>query len=239
MIQGCQRGIDGRQGHVQSGSFPDFREPHPVVDQAVVNLLFRRKELTDDASVCHVPPLPQDSPDLEILITETDLGQRVRQLGEEITEGFHGQDCLVIPVLDGALLFAADLIRRMPIALRIAPVKASSYGNSTQSCGTVSLPEEFPDGIAGSSILLVDDILDTGATLDILVRRLREKGAASVKTCVLLRKEPSRKKHADYVGFEIPDRFVIGYGLDFAGYGRNLPHIACLRESIAGKITSR
>jgi hypoxanthine phosphoribosyltransferase len=205
----------------------------------MVNLLFRGSGLPDDPPVNDIIPVLKDTTDLEILIPESDLKKRIRELGKEITGEFRGQDCLVIPVLDGAMLFAADLIREIPIPLRIAPVKASSYGNSTRSCGTVSLPGQFPEGIAGSSILLVDDILDTGATLDLLVRRMVKEGAARVKTCVLLRKESSGGQRADYVGFDVPDRFVIGYGLDLGGYGRNLPHIGCLPEGGIPGITSR
>ena len=147
-----------------------------------------------------------------------------------------------MPILDGAMVFAADLIREMPIPLRIAPIKASSYGSGTKSSGTVSLSGELPEGIAGASILLVDDILDTGTTLRFLTNLLREAGAASVTTCVLLRKDRSgtlQPDQADVVGFDIPDRFVVGYGLDLAGHYRNLPHIACLPEEGSLPITSR
>jgi hypoxanthine phosphoribosyltransferase len=147
-----------------------------------------------------------------------------------------------MPILDGAMVFAADLIREMPIPLRIAPIKASSYGSGTKSSGTVSLSGELPEGIAGASILLVDDILDTGTTLRFLTNLLREAGAASVTTCVLLRKDRSgtlQPDQADVVGFDIPDRFVVGYGLDLAGHYRNLPHIACLPEEDSLPITSR
>jgi hypoxanthine phosphoribosyltransferase len=181
----------------------------------------------------------QDSGDFEILITSDELRDRIRELGEKISECFPDQECLVIPVLDGALVFAADLIREMRIPLRLAPLKASSYGNGTKTSGTVSLSGGLPEGIAGAPVLLVDDILDTGTTLRFLTHQLAEAGAASVTTCVLLRKERSGDLQADFVGFDIPDRFVVGYGLDLAGHYRNLPHIACLPEEDTHSITSR
>lgn len=205
----------------------------PVVDQRMVNLLFRGSGLSHDAHVSALPPSPKDFPRQEILIPRETLAKRIGELGAEITEAYRGEECLVIPVMDGAMLFAADLIREITLPLRIAPIKASSYGNSRVSSGKVSLPEQLPEGIRGSSILLVDDILDTGTTFDILIERLLQEGAREVKTCVLLRKACSRDRRIDYVGFDIPDVFIVGYGLDLAGYGRNLPHIACLGESPA------
>ncbi len=181
----------------------------------------------------------QDSEDFEILITSDELRARVRELGKRISESFPDRDCVVMPILDGAMVFAADLIREMPIPLRISPIKASSYGNGTKSSGTVSMSGDLPEGLAGASVLLVDDILDTGTTLRFLTRLLTEAGADSVTTCVLLRKERSGDLQADFVGFNIPDRFVVGYGLDLAGYYRNLPHIACLPEKHTLSITSR
>lgn len=181
----------------------------------------------------------QDSQDFEILITRDDLRDRVRELGKEVLESFVGRDCVVIPVLDGAMIFAADLIREMPRSLRMAPIKVSSYGEGTKSSGTVSLVGDLPLGIAGASVLLVDDILDTGATLRFLTRLLKEAGADSVTTCVLLRKGGSGSLQADFVGFNIPDRFVVGYGLDLAGHYRNLADIACLPQEDTSGVTSR
>ena len=203
-------------------------------------IFLSRESLGRDDFPMTIPSVQQQDPrDFEILITSDDLRDRVRALGKEISESFSGRDCMVIPVLDGAMIFAADLIREMPRSLRMAPIKASSYGDGTESSGTVSLAGDLPSGIAGASVLLVDDILDTGATLRFLTRLLKEAGAASVTTCVLLRKERSESLQADFVGFNIPDRFVVGYGLDLAGHYRNLPDIACLPQEDATGITSR
>ena len=164
----------------------------------------------------------------EILLDRVAIQRRVEELGVQISKGLSGSDLCVMPVMDGGMIFAADLVREIHLPLTITPIKASSYGDATASSGVVSLPFGMPDGISGKDLLLVDDILDTGLTLNVLKDRLMESGAASVRTCVLLRKESSRHLPADYLGFDIPDRFVVGYGLDHAGLYRNLPDIAVL-----------
>ena len=189
MIQGSQKASGGQQEHVRSGSCFDFRDTSRLVDAAIpINFLFLEFLGRDDYPVTKPSVQQQDSQDFEILITRDDLRDRVRELGKEVLESFVGRDCVVIPVLDGAMIFAADLIREMPRSLRMAPITVSSYGEGTKSSGTVSLVGDLPLGIAGASVLLVDDILDTGATLRFLTRLLKEAGADSVTTCVLLRK---------------------------------------------------
>jgi hypoxanthine phosphoribosyltransferase len=133
-----------------------------------------------------------------------------------------------MPVLDGGMIFASDLIREIQLPLTLLPIKASSYGTATTSSGSVSLTWGIPAGAQGKNILLVDDILDTGRTLDILRQELLKAGASTVHTCTLLRKESSKHLTVDYLGFEIPDKFVVGYGLDLAGKYRNLPCIGIL-----------
>ena len=179
-----------------------------------------------------IPPvseIPVEVP-LEILLDRATICRRVTELGVQISEDLAGHELCVMPVMDGGMIFAADLVREIHRPLIIKPIKASSYGDKTTSSGTVSLPWGIPEGIKGKDLLLVDDILDTGLTLSILKERLIEKGARSIRSCVLLRKESSVQLAADYMGFEIPDKFVVGYGLDHAGLYRNLPDIGVVFE---------
>ena len=170
-------------------------------------------------------------PDTDILISRERIATRVSGLGEEILLDFKGTVPCVVPVMSGGMIFAADLVRSLPVPLTIHPVSASSYGSSRMSSGSVEIGGILPRDFAGKHVLLVDDILDTGLTLRILEKKIREAGAKDVKTCVLLRKASAAHLAADYVGFEIPDRYVIGYGLDLDGLHRNLPDIAALRNS--------
>ena len=173
--------------------------------------------------------IPREVP-LDILLDRATILRRVAALGVQISEELTGQGLCVMPVMDGGMVFAADLVREIHLPLVIKPIKASSYGEATTSSGTLSLPWGIPEGITGKDLLLVDDILDTGLTLQILRERLMENGARSVRSCVLLRKESYVQLSTDYVGFEIPDKFVVGYGLDYAGFYRNLPYIGILNQ---------
>lgn len=159
-------------------------------------------------------------PSFRTLIDRHSIARRVGELGREISRDLRGATPCLLPVMDGGMIFAADLMREISLPVLLRPVKASSYGS-----GTVSLPWGLPEGIAGLDLILIDDILDTGRTLEVLRARLLEAGAASVRTCVLLRKESASHLRAHYVGFDIPDRFVVGYGLDLADLHRNLPDI--------------
>ena len=167
------------------------------------------------------------TPGKTLLDRET-IQNRVAQLGSEITRDFRDASLCMVPVMDGGMIFAADLMRAIALPMIMRPIKASSYGGGTTSSGTITLPWGIPEGIGGKDLLLVDDILDTGKTLEVLTTRLREAGARSVRTCVLLRKESANHLHADYIGFDIPDVFVVGYGLDMAGLYRNLPEISVM-----------
>ena len=168
----------------------------------------------------------------EILISGDSILRRVKELGVSISKDFGTSELCVMPVMDGGMIFAADLVREITLPLMILPVKASSYGNSTTSSGKVSLPSGIPKGVAGKDVLLVDDILDTGGTLIHLKELLIQEGARTVLTCVLLRKVSSRHLAADYLGFEIPDHYVVGYGLDYAGLYRNLPEIRVISSVV-------
>lgn len=179
-----------------------------------------------------------------VLIPHEQIQARVHELARQITDDLlreqpatsggvgstDGPELTIVPIMTGAMIFAADLIRQIPIAMRIGLLTVSSYpGAATTSKGSVLTTSQLPD-LRGRHVLAVDDILDSGGTLRLVVPRLRDLGAVSVKSCVLLRKdrEPARATPVDYVGFDIPDEFVVGYGLDYNNYYRNLPHIAIL-----------
>lgn len=167
----------------------------------------------------------------EVLLDRETIRNRVRQLGRLISSDMEGLEPCMVPVLDGGMVFAADLIREITLPATMIPLKASSYGSGSESSGVVELPWELPKALASEDIILVDDILDTGLTLETVRRKLFEAGARSVRTCVLLRKKRSIHLPADYIGFDIPDVFVVGYGLDLGGRYRNLPDIGILRET--------
>ena len=169
-----------------------------------------------------------------VLIPQERIAQRVRELARQITADHqpHGADGItIVPVLTGAMIFCADLIRHIPIAMRIGLLTVSSYpGRSVRTQGSQLIGKQLGD-LSGRDVLLVDDIIDSGGTLHMVQGLLRESGAATVRTCVLLRKDrpAARDVHAEYVGFDIPDAFVVGYGLDFNDYYRNLPDIVTLK----------
>jgi hypoxanthine phosphoribosyltransferase len=169
-----------------------------------------------------------------VLFTEAAILQGIDRVAENVTDAYRGRDFTVVGVLKGSCVFAADLIRRIPIPLELAFVSAASYRDGT-TAGRLEL-NYLPSGdeIEGKNLLLVDDILDTGRTLQALTRELRERGAGEVRTCVFLDK-PARRKvdfHADFRVFEVEDLFVVGYGLDYAGRYRNLPFVAGLRPEV-------
>jgi hypoxanthine phosphoribosyltransferase len=169
---------------------------------------------------------------MDILIPADRIQQRVGELAREIERHFQGRPITILGVLTGSLIFLADLVRRLELPLRIGLIQASSYRGASTSPGPLQVqPELFPD-VRGRDILLLDDILDTGRTLDYLVRHLRDLGPASLRVAVLLRKKGRQEVRVepDFCGFEIPDSFVVGYGLDYNDEYRNLPYIAVLPE---------
>jgi len=166
----------------------------------------------------------------EILIDEDELQRRIADLGEEISSDYRGRDLLLLGVLKGAVFFMSDLMRRLTIPCEIDFMAISSYGASTDSSGVVRILKDLDINIEGRHVLVVEDIIDSGLTLSYLMRMLESREPESLEICALLTKPERREIDVDvrYTGFEIPNRFVIGYGLDFAERYRNLPYVAVL-----------
>jgi hypoxanthine phosphoribosyltransferase len=169
---------------------------------------------------------------VDVLISEAEIQDRVRQLGRQIEADYQGKPLTIVAVLTGSLILLADLIRQIQLPLRVALIQASSYKGATTTAGTLVINEAFLPDVAGRDVLLLDDILDTGHTLASQVRRMSARGARSVRTAVLLRKIGRQVVHLepDYCGFTIPDAFVVGYGLDYADDFRHLPYVAVLPQ---------
>ncbi|KPU26603.1 hypoxanthine phosphoribosyltransferase [Caloranaerobacter sp. TR13] len=170
----------------------------------------------------------------QILIESDELQKRIKELGEEITKDYKDKDLVVICVLKGAVLFMSDLCKNIDIPLSMDFMAVSSYGSSTQSSGVVRILKDLDSSIEGKDVLIVEDIIDTGLTLSYLVENLKSRGPRSVKICTLLDKPERRKVEVkvDYIGFTIPDEFVVGYGLDFNEKYRNLPYVCVLKEEV-------
>ncbi len=168
-----------------------------------------------------------------ILITEEQIARRIRKLSSEIERDFTGHEMVVVSLLNGTVMFLADLIRHLSLPLRLDFIGVSSYGAGTES-GELVFTKELRLDVRGRDVLLVDDILDTGKTLYRVLGKIHALKPRRIKTCVLLNKAARRVEEveADYVGFEIPDYFVIGYGLDFAESYRNLPFVGVLHEHV-------
>ncbi len=167
---------------------------------------------------------------VEVLIAESEIHARVAAMGKEIEADYQGKPLTIVAILTGSLIVLADLIREIQIPLRVALLQASSYKGATTTAGTLIINESFAPDVAGRDVLLLDDILDTGITLSTLVQRMADRGASSVKTAVLLRKIGRQEVaiEPDYCGFVIPDKFVVGYGLDFDDDYRHLPYVGVL-----------
>lgn len=172
------------------------------------------------------------SPDLEVLISQEQIQERIAVLGAQIAKEYAGLNPLLIGVLKGATLFLSDLLRAIDLQLGIEFMAISSYGSSMRTSGEVRILKDLGVAIEGRHIIVVEDIVDTGLTLSYLLANLKSRGAASVKLVALLDKYDRREKEVpiDYLGFPIPDAFVVGYGLDFAERYRNLPFIAILKN---------
>jgi hypoxanthine phosphoribosyltransferase len=166
----------------------------------------------------------------EILIPSDTLQARIAELGTEISREYDGQDLLLVSVLKGSVLFLSDLMRCITVPHAIDFMATSSYGSAVESSGVVRILKDLDVTIEGRNVLIVEDIIDTGRTLDYLVRILRARQPRSLEICTLLNKPVRREVPVPvrYIGFDIPDKFVLGYGLDFAEKYRNLPYIAVL-----------
>ncbi len=170
----------------------------------------------------------------DVLFDEAALAAKVKELGQRITEDYHGEDLLVIGILKGANMFMGDLIRQIHLPIQLDFMAVSSYGHSTESSGVVRINKDLDAEIEGRHVLIVEDIVDTGLTLKYLAENLTSRKPKSLKICTLLDK-PERRKVSidiDYKGFDIPDVFIVGYGIDYAEKYRNLPFVASLKEEV-------
>lgn len=162
-----------------------------------------------------------------ILITKEQIANRIQELGKEISKEYEGKNLYVLSLLRGSFIFAADLVRDIDVPVKIGFMTTSSYGHAEESSGSVKVVNDIPDDINGFDVLIVDDIVDTGITMNFVKNHVKKLGAASVKCCVLLDK-PERRKvdlKPDFCCFEIPDVFVVGYGLNYGDYYRNIPYV--------------
>jgi len=168
----------------------------------------------------------------EVLVTAEALQRRVGELGAEISRDYEGRDLMMIGVLKGAVLFLADLMRQLTVPCEIDCMAVSSYGSETDSSGVVRILKDLDSSIEGRDVLIVEDIIDSGLTLQYMQRSLKARNPRSVEVCALLTKPERRRVELPirYVGFEIPNRFVIGYGLDYGQRYRNLRYVAVLNE---------
>ena len=175
----------------------------------------------------------------EVLLDEATVQARIDELGAEISADYEGRDLLLVGVLKGAVFFMADLMRRLSIPCEIDFMAISSYGAATDSSGVVRILKDLDVNIAGRDVLVVEDIIDSGLTLSYLMRNLKARRPGSLEICALLTKPERREIDVPvrYVGFEIPNRFVIGYGLDFAERYRNLPYIGVLHPDFVPSAT--
>lgn len=172
-----------------------------------------------------------------VLISGADIHKRVLELAEQISNDYAGKEVRIVCVLRGAVVFFAEIFKYLALPASCDFISLSSYGSGTESSGDVRLMKDLDKPVQGQDVLVVEDIVDSGNSLNYLVKQLWERGAASVKTCTLLDK-PSRRRvefTPDYRGFEIPDEFVVGYGLDYDEHYRNLPDVCILKPSVYEK----
>ncbi|NLM50829.1 MAG: hypoxanthine phosphoribosyltransferase [Clostridiaceae bacterium] len=172
-----------------------------------------------------------------ILITREELQAKVKELAAQISKDYEGKELFLVSVLKGGFMFTADLMREITIPCEIDFMAVSSYGQGSKTSGVVKIVKDLDQSVEGKDILVVEDILDSGLTLSYLKQNLLARGAKSVKVCTILNKEERRKADikADYLGFEIPDEFVVGYGLDYAEKYRNFPFVGVLKKEVYQK----
>ena len=168
-----------------------------------------------------------DNKKRNILISKDQIDERIEQLGAEISKDYDGKKLYILSLLRGSFIYTADLVRQITVPTKIGFMTTSSYGHGEESSGSVNVVNDIPDNIEGFDVLIVDDIVDTGITMDFVITHAQSLGAASVKSCVLLDKPERRKVDVkpDYCCFEIPDLFVVGYGLNYGDYYRNIPYV--------------
>ena len=174
---------------------------------------------------------------LKVLITEDEIRNRTQELGDQLYDRFHDKNPMFVGVLSGCFIFMADLVRAAQLKSEVEFIGLSSYKNATKSSGVVQITRDLQRDISGRNIIIVEDILDSGNTLAFLKNYLMTKGAASITIATLLDKPARREKpiKADYVGFVVPDEFVVGYGLDYAQQYRNMPYIGVLKPEVYSK----
>ncbi len=163
----------------------------------------------------------------EVLCSQEQISEKLKELGEKISKDYEGKNLLVISLLKGSFIFCADLVRQITVPVKIEFMTTSSYGHSEESSGTVQVVSDVKSDLEGYDVLVVDDITDSALTMDFVMKHLKTKNPNSIKSCVLLDK-PSRRKVElvpDYCGFEIEDKFVVGYGLNYGDYYRNVPYV--------------
>jgi hypoxanthine phosphoribosyltransferase len=173
----------------------------------------------------------------EILLTEDKIREKVKALGSKISEDYKGRDLIVLGILKGSVIFMSDLMREISIPCKMDFMAVSSYGDATESSGIVKIIKDLDFEIKGKDILIVEDIIDTGITLKYLMKYLSARNPNSLEIVCLLNKPERRKEHLDvkYLGFDIPDYFLVGYGLDYAEKYRNLPFVGVLKDEIYKK----
>ncbi|MEE0060901.1 MAG: hypoxanthine phosphoribosyltransferase [Acutalibacteraceae bacterium] len=170
----------------------------------------------------------------EILFTKDQIDAMVDDMGQRITKDFKGKNILVLGLLKGSFIFMADLVRKIDLPCELDFMAVSSYGSGTESLGRVNILKDISEPVLGKDVIIVEDIIDSGITLSFIVNHLKNKGANSVTLCTLINKPERRKKDikVDYIGADIPNEFIAGYGLDYAEKYRNLPFIGILKEEV-------
>ncbi|MCI0651050.1 MAG: hypoxanthine phosphoribosyltransferase [Planctomycetes bacterium] len=186
-------------------------------------------------SVPHLAAASAPPHRLQQLLSEAEIQKRVSELAQQLTKDYAGSDPVIVCILKGSFVFAGDLIRQLDFPLSIEFMRVSSYGKAIVTSGEVKLELDLANSVANRQVLLLEDVIDTGLTVDYLKANLRARSPSQVRVCTLLHKPANRIKAVpiDYAGFEIHNKFVVGYGLDYHGYYRNLPYIATLEEIVA------
>lgn len=168
----------------------------------------------------------------EIVFTEDEIQDRIKELGRQITEDYAGESVVLVAILKGAVMFLADLARAVDLPVELDFMVVSSYGLETKSSGVVRIVKDLEKGIEGRHVIIAEDILDSGLTLKYLLRNLASRNPASLEVCCLLKKDKGQNIRSRYIGFDCPDEFVVGYGLDYGEYYRNLPYVGVLKPEV-------